>query len=387
MKRYYVMATLGAAPAVLTELLWTLVMGEDAEVVGLEVWTTGGGPPAPRLSGQWQLEQFDDKGAWAKLVAALGVRSDRVPRLRDRVARDEVARRIGRGERTFCLEVFHRGGEALADVRNSEDAEAMDIELYERVRWLRLNLPTDVVLIGSLAGGRKTMSAALQAAFTLQAGPHDRLVHVLLHPRIELSESPNWREYVVPGPEWGVPVNEQITLHDVWFPRLRTLFAQATLEGGGSLLHVLDHDAYSELVRGLRQASVTEARAWLRRESSRRWVYRVRAGVFEQVFDLSSGEGELLATLALSAGGMTARAIHAWWVERGLVEELGDLEEAHERAENIVRTRVRRARQRLAVLGARGLGAFVPAGAVRETRSYRLAAAGRIEVDPRDLVR
>jgi CRISPR-associated protein (TIGR02584 family) len=379
--RYYVIATLGAAPAVLSELLWILVMREDADIVGLEVWTTGGDPPPPP-SGQARLNTFDDAGHWSKLWTALGDRAHRVPRPRQSVPLEAVLPTIAAGQRTWCVRVFGHPT-PLADVRTPEDALAMEIELHARVRHLRTHLPSDVVLLGSLAGGRKTMSAALQTAFILQSDLSDRLVHVLLHPELEALER---REaFVVPDPTLPVPVDDQVTLHEVWYPRLRRLFADAALQTGRTLLEHFEREPYGDLVRRLRQAE-TPARGRLERRSHTAWRYTVLHDKGETALDLTDRQGEVLAILVLNPEGLSAQDLFQRQVDQGLIEDTQDTKILENHWDRI-RTNVTRLRQRLADLPLVGLADFVPTRADGPGRLYRVPAAARIELDPQSLHR
>jgi CRISPR-associated protein (TIGR02584 family) len=415
--RYYVIATLGAAPAVLSELLWILVMREDADIVGLEVWTTGGDPPPPP-SGQARLNTFDDAGQWSKLWTALGDRAHRVPRPRQSVPLEAVLPAIATGQRTWCVRVFGHPT-PLADVRTPEDALAMEIELHARVRHLRTHLPSDVVLLGSLAGGRKTMSAALQTAFILQSDLGDRLVHVLLHPELEALERREAAEravakqsepakepasaaerrgnpsdslpfsaaeaFVVPDPTLPVPVDDQVTLHEVWYPRLRRLFADAALQTGRTLLEHFEREPYGDLVRRLRQAE-TPARGRLERRSHTAWRYTVLHDKGETALDLTDRQGEVLAILVLNPEGLSAQDLFQRQVDQGLIEDTQDTKILENHWDRI-RTNVTRLRQRLADLPLVGLADFVPTRADGPGRLYRVPAAARIELDPQSLHR
>lgn len=74
-------------------------------------------------------------------------------------------------------------GRSLADIRSSADnaAGADQIMAFAREQTSR----PDVVIHGSIAGGRKTMSMLLGSAFMLFGRPQDRLSHVLVSPDLE----------------------------------------------------------------------------------------------------------------------------------------------------------------------------------------------------------
>ena len=106
----------------------------------------------------------------------------------------------------------------------------------------------------SLAGGRKTMGSALQSAFSLQARPEDRLVHVLTHPAIV---GPDLRNFTIPDPSLPIPLDQQVAVHEVLFPPLRTLMENL---GQG---HHFDQD-YAEVLGEIRRVSGLSTRAELR---------------------------------------------------------------------------------------------------------------------------
>ena len=256
----YVLAVLGTSPAILTELLWWLVAREEAEVVGVEVWTTyqrfssrrtGAGALAHALFPEPPADS--EVGLWDQLTDALGARSDRVPSPPPTAADLRPRSPSELGDEPvdgFELVVFQREGRDLPDVRDPGDAEAVTLALHDRVRGLRRSLPEGVVLLGSLAGGRKTMSSSLQTAFCLQARRIDRLVHVLVDPRLELTDHPSGRgkwihHLAVPSAEareaTGVSEEDQVAVYDVPFPLLRPELRPASrdLVDGDGLAHHL----------------------------------------------------------------------------------------------------------------------------------------------------
>lgn len=113
---------------------------------------------------------------------------------------------------------------ALADLTTSPDAALVADALYHAVH--DLTGAGQPPLVASIAGGRKTMSADLQSAFSVYARPGDRLVHVLVRPEFERSD------FLFPTPETG---DAGLTLVDVRVPRLRRLLE-------GSLLDALPDD-------------------------------------------------------------------------------------------------------------------------------------------------
>lgn len=99
----------------------------------------------------------------------------------------------------------------LMDLRTTEDNHAAWLQVFRIVRAL---LPRSQTLLGSIAGGRKTLSHALVLAFQLLGRRQDRLFHVLLRP--EQTGNPNFF-FPLPGDE------VQIDLAEVPFLRTREL--------------------------------------------------------------------------------------------------------------------------------------------------------------------
>lgn len=206
----YVLAVVGESPAVLSELLWWLCTKEQRSIAGIEVWATGRG--ADRLA------ELVASPAWGALEQQTGP----LPAL-------EPPETPPANHHGFRIHTFTVGQRVLDDVRTQPESEAVSGCLHDRVRSLRQGLADSIDIVGSLAGGRKTVSAALQTAFCLQAGPTDRLVHVLLDPTFEhrLRASGGLADFCAPDENlaWdhGVPMADQIIVYDVPFPRIRHL--------------------------------------------------------------------------------------------------------------------------------------------------------------------
>jgi CRISPR-associated protein (TIGR02584 family) len=127
----------------------------------------------------------------------------------------------------FCTDLFDRpiplechvaesaGGKPLTDIRTpSEDERFADL-CYKLVA--DLTEAKQLPLIGSIAGGRKTMSAHLMTAFSVYARAHDQLTHILVTP----SKYEHDRDFFYPTPEVADAV--RIDRVDLDFPRLRHL--------------------------------------------------------------------------------------------------------------------------------------------------------------------
>lgn len=199
---------LGASPGVITEAAWELCAnpGYGYDIDRVEIWTTA---PKHKFAGQGKLEAFLSGGLWAELQRALKSHgaAGSLPDLRPE-----------------DIHVLGAAGAPLEDIRSHEDNEVMIEQICERVRQIKEE-EGPVRLLASLAGGRKTMSAALQTACELYAGGGDKLLHVLLHPDVEAHMREH--EFKFPTPAWqqrtGLAPEDMIDLYEVKFPRLRYL--------------------------------------------------------------------------------------------------------------------------------------------------------------------
>ncbi|MBI2928884.1 MAG: TIGR02584 family CRISPR-associated protein [Verrucomicrobia bacterium] len=166
----------GMSPAVLTETVWALANPQDAsspilpdDVVAI---TTAKGQqtiteqlltPAPDFGGQtiWQALRHDLLGA---NVAGDGRLTLRITLIEQRDPASGATR-------------------PLEDIRHPEENLAAAEFILGQVR--QHTTAKDRRLIASLAGGRKTMSALLHAAFSHLARPQDRLTHILVNEPFE----------------------------------------------------------------------------------------------------------------------------------------------------------------------------------------------------------
>jgi CRISPR-associated protein (TIGR02584 family) len=168
-----VVATAGMTPAILTELGWWTARRYRVESV--LVWTTGDClcKVAAHLAAHWDAMRAD-------------VGLERLPE------RQLLELRVLDGR--DCL--------PLPDVRDAADADAVADQIHRDVRALAQR---EGPLVGWFAGGRKTMSSALQSAFTLHGRLGDVLLHALVHPKIE--EHPQFREFAWPTQPWADAVS------------------------------------------------------------------------------------------------------------------------------------------------------------------------------------
>lgn len=291
----YVMSVLGESPAVLSELLWWLAVRERTPIAGIEVWATG--------RGARRLRELVASEAWRALEDRTGV----LPPLASDAAQTSAA--YG-----FRIHTFASDGNVLDDVRSEAESNAVSAQLHDRVRDLRADLPDDTQLVGSLAGGRKTVSASLQTAFSLQAGPRDRLVHVLLHADLEaaLRREGLLTAFCSPGARWaelsGVPVDDQVLVYDVPFPRIRHLVPRR-------LSAALEHMPWEEVWPALDANMGLDATARLIRTAKLRWRFEIihpatGEGIYET--KLVARPGAVLAAMASVGEGATASDVVAW---------------------------------------------------------------------------
>jgi CRISPR-associated protein (TIGR02584 family) len=165
------LAVTGMSPAVLTETTWALAHPTDdrppilpVEVVAI---TTLKGAEAVRDQLLTAAPGFNGQTAWQTLRRELlGTTADSDERLTLRVVVME------RPDAASGLV------QPLADIRTQADNLAAAEFILRQVR--QHTDSTDRLLIASLAGGRKTMSALLHAAFCHLARPQDRLTHILV---------------------------------------------------------------------------------------------------------------------------------------------------------------------------------------------------------------
>lgn len=71
----------------------------------------------------------------------------------------------------------------LNDIRTEEDSLYVADQLFKELRELCSD--GDTAVYASIAGGRKTMGVSLASVMQLFGRPQDRLLHVLIHPKIE----------------------------------------------------------------------------------------------------------------------------------------------------------------------------------------------------------
>jgi len=114
-------------------------------------------------------------------------------------------------------------GRGIDDIRRRGDDTRFANLCYRLVE--RLTREDQFPLVGSIAGGRKTMSAHLMTAFSVYGRPEDQLTHVLVSDASLEGDSSFF--YPKPGdPDFG----RLIDLVDVRFPRLRPLLSSDVID-------------------------------------------------------------------------------------------------------------------------------------------------------------
>lgn len=269
----YIVALLGRSPAVLTELVWQLAVAEGHRIVGMEVWTTRGADGGEASLRALCLPPFPwrELGRLTELPALTATGWPTPPG--DGFAGGPVS--VG---------WFEVDGAALEDIRTHAESRAVEATLHDRVALLAARLPADVTLVGSLAGGRKTMSASLQSAFALRGRPGDRVVHVLLASVIEAVFLPMKKDgvaYWFPGlpadlSPWihgPPPLQEQVALYDVACPPLPAL-----LQMGEARQRALLGQPMAELLGALWARMRMAPRLQLQKREGFGWTLRLIDG-------------------------------------------------------------------------------------------------------------
>ena len=208
----HLLALVGLAPAVAGETFWAL-RREGVRVSAISLVTTARGASAARQ----RLMGAD--GALAR-IAALEFASSSAPalvvtppivRLYVLHALQEPARQDAGASLATPLEIDDIG---------CKDAYLAMLESLDRL-VRRLTTPDAPCLHASLAGGRKTMAAALTLVMSLHARPQDRMSHVLVSPPYDRDA-----DFLFPG-LGDAAAAAAIRLIDAPFVRLRPLLPPA----------------------------------------------------------------------------------------------------------------------------------------------------------------
>lgn len=165
-KKVVLVAGVGTSPAVLTETVWALAHLKfpviPDEIVVLTTQT-----------GRQKLERevmTGEPSVWSRLVATL------------KAAKRKVDGKLAFGETSIRVFPDARRN-PLADLRSGEDnLRAADFMLAQLRQYTE---SPDTVVLASIAGGRKTMSALLLSCMSLLGRADDKVYHVLLPPEFE----------------------------------------------------------------------------------------------------------------------------------------------------------------------------------------------------------
>jgi CRISPR-associated protein (TIGR02584 family) len=225
------------SPAILTETVWALAHGAEPILPTriIAVTTTEGRVQLERLF--VRTPDLAGRSPWEALREALIAEGhDLTGRLRFGTTGDDI--RV-----MTCADAATGATRELADIRSPEDNDAAASFLLEQVRGLVAN--PDLLVVGSLAGGRKTMGALLYACFTLAARETDRLTHVLVNPPYETL--PGFWFPAQPGPSLRGRAGEErpaaravVELADVPFVPISNLFQRELGRAPGGFERLVD---------------------------------------------------------------------------------------------------------------------------------------------------
>ena len=169
-KRTILITGMGTSPAVLTETVWALAHGEKPLVPDeVVVLTTKTGKARVRDA------MLGATGAWTALLSAL--RKEKIP----------IEGKLVFGETSIHV-IPDSSGNELDDLRTGEDnLRTADFMLGELRKYTE---SPDTVVLASIAGGRKTMSALLFSCMTLLGREDDKIYHVLIPSEYECGMEP-----------------------------------------------------------------------------------------------------------------------------------------------------------------------------------------------------
>ncbi len=157
-------AGMGMSPAVLTETVWALAHQKPSIVPNeIVVITTS--------TGKKNLQRdVMESGVWKQMCEDL--RKEKI----------DVAGKLVLGSTSLQVIPDAQGNE-IDDLRTGEDnLRAADFMLKTLRQYTD---SSDTVVLASIAGGRKTMSALLLSCMTLVGRPEDKVYHVLTVPQFE----------------------------------------------------------------------------------------------------------------------------------------------------------------------------------------------------------
>ena len=286
------LAVTGMSPAILTETIWGLAhpakdSGEDPVIPHrVIVLTTATGRREIESALFAPLPQFNSLSAWDALRDTLAAEGhDLNGRLRFGTTPDDI--------RVFTRTDRATGRTAeLDDIRTLPDNEAAANFILEQVRGLVED--PDKTVIGSLAGGRKTMGALFYACFSLLGRDTDRLTHVLVSENFD-----QMRGFFFPMQPGGPmthrdgsvhdPKAAEIILADVPFVSLRQLFRRDLGRPAGGFMRLVEACRAGVRERVAESLQLTVERS------------QPRIQINSEVLDLTPREHLLMLFLAIRA--------------------------------------------------------------------------------------
>lgn len=166
LKRTVLVAGMGTSPAVLTETVWALAH-QKPSVVPDEIIVLTPKPGKAMLS----HEILDGQpSVWSRMCESL------------RNAKINIEGKLIFGDTSIRV-MPDAQGNGVADLRSSEDnLRAADFMLQQLRQYTE---SPDTIVLASIAGGRKTMSALLFSCMTLLGRENDKVFHVLLPSEFE----------------------------------------------------------------------------------------------------------------------------------------------------------------------------------------------------------
>jgi CRISPR-associated protein (TIGR02584 family) len=205
---YHLLVATGKSPPVITETVWALARQRTPprhpEVVTVLTTAVGEAYVRARLLG----EKVEDPRT-GQLVTHAEARWE--PFCQEVVGRAVPLR--------FVVPPGQQAGAPLSDIRSLTGDRRFADTCYRAVEERTRAGAARVV--GSIAGGRKTMSAHLTTAFAVYARAADRLLHVLVHPP-SLEGDPAFFH----PEEHNAPEEARVHCVEVEFPRLRPLLEE-----------------------------------------------------------------------------------------------------------------------------------------------------------------
>lgn len=206
---YIFVGVLGTSPAVVTETLWAYARQQHPPKfpTKVHILTTHIGEATFRAAVMGEARTHPKTGAPLQQAHVWEVFCDAV---------------LDGSVPEIIFHVAQNSGGHDADIRTADEDQRFGEMCYGVIRDV-MNEAKELPVVGSLAGGRKTMSAHLMNAFSLFARNEDTLVHVLVNPpSFEMD-----RSFFYPKPEHEFV---QIDLVHLQFPRLRPHLNPDTLD-------------------------------------------------------------------------------------------------------------------------------------------------------------